>query len=77
MGRGSMNILDLLKHKPKPTPYKRKQGHRYHMKKGRTPRQVKSPLTGCMIDGTWKGLPCTKRPKDYNHGPSEKAKARK
>lgn len=42
--------------------------------KGPRPRQVKSPLTGSLVDGTLKGeLPAGRRPKNYDHGPSEKA----
>ena len=37
-------------------------------KKGRTPRQVASPLTGVLVDASRKGFPCGGRPKDYDHG---------
>lgn len=55
------------------------KGGRTKFQKGRKPNQVKSPLTGMMVDGSNSingSLPCGRRPIGYDHGPSEKAKAR-
>lgn len=55
------------------------KGGRTKFRKGRKPNQVKSPLTGMMVDGSNSingSLPAGHRPRDYDHGPSEKAKQR-
>ena len=45
--------------------------------KGHKHRRVKSALTGAMIPATKTGYPCARRPLNYDHGPSEKALARR
>lgn len=56
--------------RPKTSPYQRASKYRGSKMKGGKPKQVVSLLTGELIDKS------KRRPKNYRHGPSEKAAAR-
>lgn len=45
--------------------------------RGSKTRRITSVLTGTKIPATKDGYPCARRPKNYDHGPSEKALARR
>jgi hypothetical protein len=45
--------------------------------RGGKARLITSPLTGAKIPATKDGFPSARRPLNYDHGPSEKAMARR